>query len=116
MNKLQLINFDNYPKSNNKKITWTQKDNVSVCDLNDNCSKLVFKINDNDLSDDYTKIIFNEPILDKLPTGTQYVYENFSGYENFFKQQASFLFNYNYVFCLFIIVLIMIVILRCKKN
>jgi hypothetical protein len=99
---LEQINFGNYPKSNDKQITWTKKDNKEICELHKNCSKLIYKINHKSFDD--TEIIF-----DKLPTRTQMVYENFSSSNNI-------LFNYDYIVCFFIIILIITIIIRSKKN
>lgn len=107
INDLKQINFDKYPKSNNKLISWTKKDNVGICHLNENCSELVLKINDNSLCD--TKIIFTKPLFDNLPKGKQSNYESFS-------LSNDILRNYNHVFSFFVIILIITIILRCRKN
>jgi len=39
--------FYSYPKSNNHKILFKKGDNISVCDLEQNCSKLNFSISKN---------------------------------------------------------------------
>ena len=113
------INFNNYPKSDNHEITWTKKDNINMCDLNKNCSKIVFKIkkknnidNNIDALEDNqsdTKTIYEKTLFDKLPKGVNNINETFD-------TNTFFIINYEHVLYFFIILFIIIVIIRCKKN
>ena len=123
MNMLEYqINFNNYPKSNNHKITWTKKDNISTCDLNKNCTKIIFKINRNknnqpdnqpDNQQDSPKIIIEEPLFDKLPKGIQG--QNINELFGSLNRPLYFI-SYDMIFYLLVIIFIIIVILHCKKN
>lgn len=56
MNYNNLITNTIYPKSNNHLITWKKNDNIKTCDLNQNCSLIIFDITQNKNN----KIINNE--------------------------------------------------------
>ena len=100
MNQDNLINCAKYPKSTNHKITWTKKDKIKTCDLNPNCMELIFDIKQNK----NIKIINDNLILEKLPTGNPPIYETFSSN------------NLNYNIILLILVIIILIIFISKKN
>jgi hypothetical protein len=102
-----LISNTIYPKSNNHKITWKKNDNIKTCDLNTNCTEIIFDIKQNK----NIKIINDiSPIIDKLPTGNPPVYEMFN-----LNYKILGLDDFIYNIVSLILLVILIVILVCKK-
>jgi hypothetical protein len=102
-----LISNTIYPKSDNHKITWRKNNNIKTCDLNKNCTEIIFDIKQNK----NIKIINDTPlIIDNLPTGNSLVYEMFNSNSKILESND---FIYNIVSLILLVILM--VILICKK-
>jgi hypothetical protein len=112
------INYIKYPKSKNHKITWTKKDNIKTCNLNENCMEITFDIKQNKnikIIDDYYSsgnIKIDDYYssgnikIDNSSTKKSIVYETFSNYNNY----------YNLLTIILIIIIIIILFYKNKYN
>jgi len=95
--------FNEYKKSSNHLISFKNKDNANICNLNNNCTEIVFNIEKNILSNNILPVNYILPenniskdisltnniipdnkipdnFIDLLPTGDPPIYETFCNY------------------------------------
>lgn len=58
MNWNDSIKITKFPKSNNHRIIWKKNDNIKTCNLNSNCSEIIFDIKQNKKNKNYE--LFNQ--------------------------------------------------------
>ena len=116
-----LINFPNYAKSKNQKITWRKKDNINLCDLNSNCMEITFNLKkDNNIIINNSNNIYEDLIFDKLHEDNPIpIIDNIPfDFENFSKIKSNYFQNYvlNYDLVTVCIVVLFIFVLIYRKN
>ena len=129
------MNHNEFPKSQNHKITWTKKNNISICDLNTNCTEYEFNIrnknknmlnqtnknkNDNDIknndiknnSNNYFNNYNMDKFIDRLPTGNIPIYEPYQKLE----YNNDYNYNYNIILIIIIIIILFLFYNKIKRK
>lgn len=106
-----LINFPNYAKSKNQKITWRKKDNINLCDLNSNCMEITFNLkkNNNILINNINEDLISDKLHGLHPRP---IIEKFSKIKSNYFQ--NYVLNYDLVTVCLVVLFIFVLIYR--KN